>query len=189
MSGPYGSSQILVVLGQHPSGSLITANIFFCRNHYIPQYRSRGARHRCLPQLWWWLLPEIPTSPPRGLPSMSSPTSVVAAAKDTDSTPRGPTIDVLFNFGGSYCWTSASILRGATIDILFNFGGGCCQTSASTTYGAHHRRLLQLRWWLLPDFGTHPQGAATDVFFNFGGGCDRTSASTPQGGPPSTLEF
>jgi hypothetical protein len=160
MSGPYGSSQIPVVLGQHPSRSLVTVNIFFCRNHYIPQYRSRGARHRCLPQLWWWLLPEIPAAPPgayhRCLPQLRW--WLLLKILTAPPSPRGPTIDVLFNFGGGCCWTSASTLRGATIDILFNFGGGCCQTSASTTYGAHHRRLLQLRWWLLPDFGTHPPG-------------------------------
>jgi hypothetical protein len=33
---------------------------------------------------------------------MSSSTSVVAAAENTDSTPQGPVIDVFFNFGGGY---------------------------------------------------------------------------------------
>jgi hypothetical protein len=42
---------------------------------------SQGPRHRCLLQLRWWLLPEIPAAPP-----------------------RGPTIDVFFNFSGDCCW-------------------------------------------------------------------------------------
>jgi hypothetical protein len=85
---------------------------------------SQGGRHRRL-QLQWWPLPEIPTAPPRGpaidifyivggrcqkyrqhpicgLPSASS-TSVVATAGNTNSTPRGPVIDVVFNFDGGCC--------------------------------------------------------------------------------------
>jgi hypothetical protein len=39
-----------------------------------------GAHHRCFLQLWWWLLPELPTT-----------------------LPRGPANDVFFNFDGGYC--------------------------------------------------------------------------------------
>jgi hypothetical protein len=160
MSGPYGSSQIPVVLGQHPSRSLVTVNIFFCRNHYIPQYRSRGARHRCLPQLWWWLLPEIPAAPPGayhrclpqlrwwlllkiltappprgGPPSMCYSTSVVAAAGLQPAPSGGPP---LTSYSTSV--VAAARLRpapptGPTIDVFFNFGGGYCRTSARTPRG------------------------------------------------------
>jgi hypothetical protein len=37
MNGDHGSSQIPGAQGQHPTGSFVTANIFFCRNQYIPQ--------------------------------------------------------------------------------------------------------------------------------------------------------
>jgi hypothetical protein len=178
MSRASGSSQITGALGQHPSGSLVTVNIIFAD---VTTYRDRGhgAHHQCL-QLHWWPLPEIltappggslleiPTTPPGGSPSTSS-TSVVAAAENTDSTPRGSSIDV-FNFGGGRyrkyrqhppsdlssmsssssmvvaVRLSASTTRRPAIDVFFIFGGGCCRTSAST-----------------------PRRPAIDVF-NFGGG-------------------
>jgi hypothetical protein len=52
---------------------------------------------------------------------MSSLTSVVAAVGNTDSTPRGP-----------------------AIDIFFNFGGGCCRTFRQHPQGVSHRRLANL---------------------------------------------
>jgi hypothetical protein len=65
----------------------------------------QGARHRCPPRLWWWLLPDIPPAPP-----------------------RGPAIDVFLNFGGGGARDTDSTPRGATIDDLLNFGGGCYWT-------------------------------------------------------------
>jgi hypothetical protein len=90
-----------------------------------------------------------------------SSTLVVAIAKNTDITPRGPTIDV------------------------FYIGGGRYREYRQHTPGAHHQRLLHLQWWLLPDFSQHPQGPTFDVF-NFGGGRCRDYRQHPLGGLPST---
>jgi hypothetical protein len=64
----------------------------------------------------------------------TSPTSVVAAARPADNTPRGPAIDVS------------------------NSGGGHCRTRRQHPQGACHRRL-QLRWWPLPDLPIAPPGS------------------------------
>jgi hypothetical protein len=102
MSGACGSSQIPGALGQHPSGSLVSANIFFAE---ITTYRDRcqRARHQLLLQLQWWPLLEIPTAPQGGPPSTSSSSSVVATAGLWPAPPRGPAIDVFFNFDGGRC--------------------------------------------------------------------------------------
>jgi hypothetical protein len=89
-----------------PKGPAI--NVFFvfgggrCQTH---RQHPQGVRHRHLLQLQWWPLPDPPTAPPRGPPLTPSLTSVVATAGLTGSTPKGPTIDVFFNFGGGRCWT------------------------------------------------------------------------------------
>jgi hypothetical protein len=221
MSGASGSSQITGALGQHPSGSLVTVNIIFAD---VTTYRDRGhgAHYRCL-QLHWWPLPEIltappggslleiPTTPPGGSPSTSS-TSVVAAAENTDSTPSG----VLHRRLQLWWWSLPKIPtappRRPVIDVFFIFDGGCCQTFGQHHQEARHRRLLHLRWWLLPDFGQHPQevrhrhlqlwwwpllkipttplrGPVIDVFFIFGGGCFQNSASTPLGAHHQRLQL
>jgi hypothetical protein len=79
---------------------------------------------------------------------MSSSTSVVAADKNNDSTPRGATS----------MSSSTSVVDAA-------------ENTDSTPKGGRHRRLLQLRWWLLPEIlAASPRGPAIDVFFNFSGG-------------------
>jgi hypothetical protein len=70
--------------------------------------------------------------------------------------------------------------RGPAINFFFNFSGGRCWKYRQHPKGAHHRRLLHLRWWLLSEILTAPpKGPAIDVFFIFGGGYCRTLASTP----------
>jgi hypothetical protein len=114
------------------------------------------------------------TALPGGPPSMSF-TSVVAATRITDSTPRGPVIDVFYIFGGGCCQTSAD--HRCLLHLrwwLLVFGqhppGALPSTSSSTSVvaiakntdgtpqGAHHRHLLHLRSWVLPDFGQNSQG-------------------------------
>jgi hypothetical protein len=118
---------------------------------------SQGARHRCLLQLWWWLLLEILTTPPRGLPSTSSSTSMVAAAGDTGSTPRGAAIDVFFNFGGGCCQKYRQHPSGgppstsSPASVVPAAGD-----TGSTSQGGCHRRLLQPRWWLMPEIPAAP---------------------------------
>jgi hypothetical protein len=52
----------------------------------------------------------------------------------------------------------------------------------STSQRARYRRLLQLRWWLLPKLlAAPPRGAAIDILFNFSGGCCRSYRHHPQG--------
>jgi hypothetical protein len=154
MNGDRCPSQILRALGQHPTGSFVTASIFFVET---TTYRDRGqgqqlpgGHHRCLLQLRWWLLSELPVAPHRGPPSMSSSTSVVDVVGAIGSTFQGPAIDVFFNIDGGCCrsyWqhllgappsmsssTSVVVAAGATdstsrgpaINVFFNFGGGCC---------------------------------------------------------------
>jgi hypothetical protein len=87
MSGACGSVQAAGALGQHPPGSLVTTNIFFCRTHFIITMEARGlpltspasvvvvtgpaasnpqgVRHRRL-QHRWWPLPDLPSAPPMG---------------------------------------------------------------------------------------------------------------------------
>jgi hypothetical protein len=57
-------------LGQLPAGSLVTANIFFCRNHCITMTEDRGAAINIFFNFGG------------------------AAIGHSDSTPRGPAIDV-----------------------------------------------------------------------------------------------
>jgi hypothetical protein len=60
---------------------------------------------------------------------MSPLTSVLAVARPASSTPRGPTIDVFYNFDGGRSWTRRQHpLGGPTIDVPYNFIGGRCQT-------------------------------------------------------------
>jgi hypothetical protein len=117
MNGDRGSSQILGAHGQHPTGSLVTTNIFFCRNCYVPQWRARagtsqgptidvffnfgdgycwsyrqhlpGGSNRCLLQFRWWLLPDLSVA-----------------------LPRGTAIDIFFNFGGGCYWCYRQHLPG-----------------------------------------------------------------------------
>jgi hypothetical protein len=107
---------------------------------------------------------------------MPSSTLVLAAAGPTGSAPRGPAIDVFFNLGGGHCWTHQQCpLRAppsisASTSVVATTG-----PTGSAPQGTHHQRLLQPRWWPLPDPPTvPPRGPAIDVFFNLGGGCCRT---------------
>jgi hypothetical protein len=86
-----------------------------CRQH------PEGACHRHL-QLRWSPLSDLPPAPPRS-PQSTSPTSVVATAGPTASTPRGPTIDVS-NSDGGRCWTCQQQPSGARYRVS-NSGGGC----------------------------------------------------------------
>jgi hypothetical protein len=110
---------------------------------------SQGAHHRRLFQLRWWLWPEIPVAPPRGLPSMFASTSVVATAGDTVSTSQGAFHRRLLQL---QWWLRPGILtappRGPVIYVCFNINGGCYRryrhhllggpslTSASTSMAA-----------------------------------------------------
>jgi hypothetical protein len=93
---------------------------------------------------------------------------VVAVARNTGSTPRGPAIDFFFNFGGGCCreyWqhppggppsTSSSTLvvaatgntdstlRVPAIDVFFNYGGACYREYRQHPQGARHRCLAKL---------------------------------------------
>jgi hypothetical protein len=66
---------------------------------------TQRAHHRCLLQLQWWPLPDPPAAPP-----------------------RGPSIDVLYNFSGGRCRTCREHPQGPAIDVFYNFGGGHCRT-------------------------------------------------------------
>jgi hypothetical protein len=91
-------------------------------------------------------------------------TSVVAAARNTDSIPQGACHRCLLQLRW---WLQTKI------------------TTAPP--GGRHRCLLQLRWWMLPKIPIAPlRGAAIDVFFNFGGGCCQKYWQHPPGGLPST---
>jgi hypothetical protein len=119
---------------------------------------SQGARRRRLRQLRWWPLPELPTASPRGPPSMSSSTTMVAAVGAPDSTPRGPAIDVFINYDGGRCRSSRQHPQGPAIDVFINYDGGRCRSSRQHPQGVRHRRLHQLRWWPLPELLTAPPG-------------------------------
>jgi hypothetical protein len=103
---------------------------------------SQGPRHRCLLQFRWWLLPEIPATPP-----------------------RGPTIDVFFNFSGGYCWRYRQHLpvtppsTSSSISVVAAVGD-----IDSNSQGAHHRCLLQLRWWLLLEILAAPPRGQPSTF-------------------------
>jgi hypothetical protein len=104
---------------------------------------------------------------------------VVAVTGDTDSTPRGPAIDV-FNFGGSRCQTLPATPPKGPPSTSSTSEVAAAGPAASTPQGAHHRSL-QLRWWPLTDLvASTPRGPAIDVF-NFGGGRYRTCRQHPQG--------
>jgi hypothetical protein len=112
----------------------------------------QGARHRRL-QLRWWPLPDLP---PAGGPPSTSSTPVMAAARNPNSTPRGPSIDIS------------------------NFSGGRCRTCRQHPQGGHHRRL-QLQWWPLSDLPPAlprgpPSTSPTPVV-----AAVRPAASNPQG--------
>jgi hypothetical protein len=48
--------------------------------------------------------------------------------EDKGSTPRGPAIDVFFNFNGGCCQGFWQHLPGGpAIDVFFNFSGDCCR--------------------------------------------------------------
>jgi hypothetical protein len=97
------------------------------------------------------MLPDPPAAPPRGLPSMSSSTSVVDTGGPTDSAPKGPPstsssnsmVDATGATGSASRGppsTSPSnsvvdaarhahnVSRGAVIDIVFKLGGGRYRT-------------------------------------------------------------
>jgi hypothetical protein len=87
-----------------PRGPVINAFYNFSGGpSRIHQQHPRGAHDRRLLQLHWWPLPDPLAAPPRGPPSMSSIISLVATTRSAGSTPRGPTINVLYNFGGGHC--------------------------------------------------------------------------------------
>jgi hypothetical protein len=205
MSGACGSSQIPGALGQHPSGSLVSANIFFAE---ITTYHNRRqrARHQLLLQLQWWPLSEIPTAPQGGPPSTSSSSSVVAATENTNNTPQGPCHRRLLHlrwwllpdFGQHPLGAPPSM--SSSISMVAATGN-----TDSTLQGPRHRRLLHLRWWLLPKILTAPRGGpplmsssssvvvatrntdstlrgpAINVFFSYNSGCCRTFQQHPQG--------
>jgi hypothetical protein len=153
MSGVCGSVQAAGALGQHPTGSLVTTNIFFVEPTSLSPWRP-------------------------GRPLLTSPALVMAAAGPATSTPRGPAVKV-FNIGGGRYWKSRQqpprgpplqhrwwplpdlppiAPRGPAIDVS-SFGGGRCRTYRQHPQGARHRRL-QHRWWLLPDLPpAAPRGA------------------------------
>jgi hypothetical protein len=78
----------------------------------------QGARHRRLLQPWWWWLPDPPTAPPGGPPSTSFSNSMVDVARPTDSTSRGPAINVL-QLSGSSSHTSGRASQGAIMSRTF----------------------------------------------------------------------
>jgi hypothetical protein len=98
-----------------PRGHLLLPTSFFCRNHYILRYRSRGATINVFYNFGGGCYRTSASTPPLGAPpSMSSSASVVATTGDIDSTPRGPTINVFFNFsGGSYRTSTNTPLGGS----------------------------------------------------------------------------
>jgi hypothetical protein len=56
----------------------------------------------------------------------------------------------------------------------------------TTPQVARHRRLLQHRWWTLPDLpSAPPRGSTIDAFFILGGGRCQTRRQHTLGGPPS----
>jgi hypothetical protein len=129
MSGACESLQIAGALGQHPSGSLVAANIFFAE-FTTYHHRGQGGRLQRL-HLQWWLLPAFGQHPP-----------------------GGATIGVTI-FGGGYCQSTDSTPRGARHRHHLVAATGLL---TAPPRGAHHRRRLHLRWWLLLDYRQHPPG-------------------------------
>jgi hypothetical protein len=74
--------------------------------------------HQRLLQQRWWLLPDLPAAPPRGLSSTSPSTTVVVTTGLIDSTPRGVSSTV----------SSAMVLAAV-------------RSTGSTPLGSCHRRL------------------------------------------------
>jgi hypothetical protein len=168
--GPPSTSSASVVAAARPTAS-------------TPQ----GGCHRHL-QFWWWPLPDIPPTPP-----------------------RGPSINV-FSFSGGRCRTCRQQPPGgASIDI-FSFDGGRCRTChqhpsggppstsstslvaaagpvASTPQVGRHRRL-QHRWWPLSDLPPAPLGDLPSMFLIIDSGrstafSSGSPAPAPPEGPPS----
>jgi hypothetical protein len=110
----------------------------------------QGGRRRCL-QHQWWPLPEILITAPRGPPSTSS-ASVVVAARPAARTPQGARRRCLQHRWWPLPEIPTAAHRGLTIDVS-SFGGGRCRT----------RTCRQ-----------HPRGPAINVF-NIGGGRCRKS--------------
>jgi hypothetical protein len=107
----------------------------YCRTH---RQRPQGGRHRRLFQPRWWPLSDPPQRPPGGPPSTSSSISVLAVAGPAGSHPLS---------------TSSSTSVVATTE-----------PTDSAPQEACHRRLLQPRWWPLPDPSTAPpMGPVIDV--------------------------
>jgi hypothetical protein len=149
MSGACGSSQIPGALGQHPSRSLVTANIIFLQKALHTAIQVQGARHRCHVFLnFGGRCCRTSASSPRGptINVTSSSTTVVAAVRNTDSTPRGPAIDVFFKFGGG-CWQKyrEHPLGGPPSMCSSTSVVAAARNTDSTPQGACHRRLPQLR--------------------------------------------
>jgi hypothetical protein len=121
-----------------------------CRTY---RQHPQRARRRHL-QLQWWSLPDLPPAPPGG-PLSTSSTSVVATAKNSDSNPQGPAIDVS-SFSGGRCQTCRQHLpRGPTIDVS-SFGGGRYRKSRQHPPGGHRR--------CLPNLGTCRQNFFCDTY-------------------------
>jgi hypothetical protein len=114
-------------------GLFVTINIFFAETI---TYRDRGQEH----------------APPRGAPSTSSLTSVVAAAGATDSTSQGACHRHLLQL---QWWLLLELSTappwGPAIDVFFNFGGGCCWSYWQHLPGGSHQGLIQPQWWLLSE--------------------------------------
>jgi hypothetical protein len=125
-----------------------------------PSSTLRGPRYQRPHQLRWWLLLELPPAPP-----------------------KGPTIDVLLNFGGGRCRSSRQHLVGGPPSTSSSTSVvAAARAPSSTPQGGHHRRLAQLRWWPLPELPVAPcREPAIVVLINFGGGRCRSSRQHPQG--------
>jgi hypothetical protein len=139
----------------------------------------QGARHQHL-QLQWWPVPEILTAPRGGSPS-TSPTSVVAATGNPDSTTQG----------GQPLTSSTSVVAAAgNPDSTSQRPRHRClqhqwwplpKILTASHRGARHRHL-QYRWWPLSKIlTTPPKGPAIDIS-NFGGGRCQKSRLQPVGG-------
>jgi hypothetical protein len=98
--------------------------------------------------------------------------------------PRGPAVDVFFNFGGGCCRSYRQHPLGAPPSMSSSTSVvAATEATGSTPKGARHRHLLQLQWWLLSELpATPPREPAIDVFFNFGGGSYRSYRHHPPGG-------
>jgi hypothetical protein len=102
---------------------------------------------------------------PRGQPSTSFPTLVVAAARDTDNIPRGLAINIFFNFGGGCCQRYWQRLpRGQPSTSSLTSVMAAVEDTGSTHQGARHRLLLQIRWWMLPELPAPPPGGQPSIF-------------------------